>query len=148
MSTLKTFISALKTGETRTTKALEDVARKRKSAAALALIAELKEKDALNKPLSATFRQAITKTSLPAGFIDTCIDGWPDTQKEEARGHIVWAIKRGGKVKFRWGLKVGAGYDAKFKREGDNVTITALSPRSSLKISGGEIYAAPAKPPQ
>jgi hypothetical protein len=146
MSTLKTFIEALKSGETRTTKALERLLRRRRSATTQAVIAALRQPGALNRRLDASLRSALNPP-LSDTTISICIDNWPDTQKEEARKQIIWAINKGGSVQIRWGLKSGAGYDAKFKRSGNNVTITALSPRSSLKISGGEIYVAPARPP-
>jgi hypothetical protein len=146
MSKLATFISALRTGETRTTKALERLLKQRRSAQTQAVIAALRQPGALNRRLGAPIRSALNPP-LSDDVISICIDKWPDTQKEEARKQIVWAINKGGSVQIRWGLKAGAGYDAKFKRSGKNVTITALSPRSSLHISGGEVYVAPAAPP-
>jgi hypothetical protein len=146
MSSLRTFISALKTGETRTTKALQRVAGRRQGTAAQTLIAALKHKGALNAPLRAPVRDAIKKTPLPDRYIDRCIDAWPDAQKEEARKAMITAINKGHQIRFRWGLKAGPGYDAKIHRGPSSVTITALSPRSTLRISGEEIYVAPGGP--
>lgn len=146
MSSLRTFIAALKTGETRTTKALEGVASRRRGAVAEELLAALSHRGALNAPLPAPFRQAIKKTPLPERFIDRCIDAWPDAQKEQARRALVRAIHDGRRVRFRWGLTAGRGYETEITRAGNRVTITALSPRSTLRISGDEIYVAPGKP--
>jgi hypothetical protein len=145
MSSLRTFIAALKTGETRTTKALQRLLGRRRGARAEAFIAALKQKGALNAPLEPPIRNAI---KLPDRYIERCIDAWPDAQKEEARRAIVTAINKGQQVRFRWGLKAGPGYDAKIHRGPSSVTITALSPRSTLRISGDEIYVAPGGPPR
>jgi hypothetical protein len=147
MTTLKTFIAALRTGETRTTRALEDVMGRRKGAAAEELLATLHHRGALKAPLQTPLRRAVKKTPLPERFIDRCIDAWPDVQKERARRALVKAVNDGHRVRFRWGLKAGAGYKTEIKRTGNRVTITALSPRSSLRTSAGEIYVAPTAKP-
>ena len=147
MAHLRTFIAALRTGETRTTKALEGVMGRRRGAEAEELITALNRRGALKAPLQAPFRQAVKKTPLPERFIDHCIDDWPDAQKEQARLALVKAIDDGHRVRFRWGLTAGRGYQTEITRAGNRVTITALSPRSSLQISGGEIYVAPASKP-
>ena len=144
MSSLRTFIAALKSGETRTTKALQRAVARRRGAKGQALIAALKHKGALNAPLQAPIRGAI---GLPDVFIERCIDDWPDVQKEQARRAMVTAINKGQQVRFRWGLKAGPGFDATIRRGASSVTITALSPRSTLRISGDdEIYVAPGGP--
>lgn len=146
MASLRTFIAALKTGETRTTKALEEVMGRRRGAAAEDLLAALNRRGALKAPLQTPLRQAVKKTPLPEQFIERCIDGWPDAQKERARRALVKAIDDGHRVRFRWGLTAGRGYQTEITRAGNRVTITALSPRSTLRISGDEIDVAPGTP--
>jgi hypothetical protein len=149
MSTLRTFISALKTGETRTTKALEEVAARRRGAAAEGVIAALRHRAALNAPLQLPLREAIKdRTRLPERFIERCIDAWPDDQKERARRAMVRAINDGRRVRFRWGLTSGRRYETQIVNDERRVTITALSPKSTLRISDGEIYVAPGGPPR
>lgn len=148
MSSLRTFISALKTGETRTTKALEEVVGRRRGAEAEEVLAAIRRSGALNAPLQTPLRQALRGAPLPERFIDRCIDGWPDAQKEQARRAVVRAIDDGHRVRFRWGLTSGSGYETEITRAGNRVIITALSPRSTLRISGGEIYVAPGGPPR
>jgi hypothetical protein len=147
MSTLRTFITALSTGETRTTKALEEATRQR-GAAADELHAALNRRGALNAPLEDPIRQVIRKTSLPDRYIDRCIDAWPDAQKERARRAMVKAMRDGNRLRFRWGLTAGPSYETVIKTVGSRTTITALSPRSSLHISRGEIQVAPVKLPR
>jgi hypothetical protein len=147
MSTLRTFITALSTGETRTTKALEEATRRR-GAAATDLRAALSRRGALNAPLESSIRQVIRNTSLPDRYIDRCIDAWPDAQKERARRAMVKAMRDGNRLRFRWGLTSGRSYETEIKTVGSRTTITALSPRSTLHISRGEIQVAPVKLPR
>jgi hypothetical protein len=149
MSSPRTFIAALKTGETRTTKALEEVTGRRQGVKAEALLAALKRRRALKSPLAEPLREAIQrKTRLPDRYIDRCIDAWPEKHKEDARKAIVRAFHSGKRLRFRWGLKSGQGFDAVIRDEPDQITITALSPRSTLRVAkGGEIYVAPGYPP-
>jgi hypothetical protein len=146
MSSVTTFISALKTGETRTTRALQALAGRRRGAPAEELIVSLRRRGALNAPLGSPFRQAVRKVPLPERFIERCIDAWPDAQKERVRRALVRAIDDGDRVRFRWGLTAGRGYETEITRTGARVTITALSPRSTLRLSRGEIYVAPGRP--
>ncbi|MEX0749743.1 MAG: hypothetical protein WD359_02960 [Dehalococcoidia bacterium] len=148
MSTLRTFITALSTGETRTTKALEGAARRRRGAAADELLAALRRRGALNAPLKDPIRQVIRKAPLPDRYIDGCIDAWPDAQKERARRAVVKAMRDGKRLRFRWGLTAGRGYETEIRTVGSLTTITALSPRHTLHIGGGEVHVAPARFPR
>jgi hypothetical protein len=143
MSKVKTFIDALKTGETTTTKKLERVTGKRSSAAALELIGALRKKNALDRPLDGVILEVLRSEGVTRRHIERCIDAWPDKHKEDARRAIIGAINAGKPVRFRWGLKSGAGCDAQISKRGPVVTITALSPRSTLRISKGEIFVDP-----
>lgn len=144
MSSVRTFIAALKTGETRTTRALEKVVARRRGADAHALAAALRRRGALDAPLADPMRSAIRAVPLPERFVARCIDAWPDKQKEEARRAIVGAMRHGRRLQFRWGLTDADTYETAIVTRGSRVTITALSPRSSLRIRGDEIEVAPA----
>jgi hypothetical protein len=148
MSSPRTFIEALKTGETRTTKALELVMGRREGPRAEAFFAAMGRRGALKSPLNPTIREAIQKkTRLPDTYIDRCIDAWPDKHKEDARRAIIKAFNSGRRLRFRWGLKSGAGYDAVVSDEEHQITITALSPRSTLRVTKqNQIYVAPGIP--
>jgi hypothetical protein len=148
MSSLRTFIAALKTGETRTTKALELVVSRQRRAASTELVDALAARGAFNTPLQKGFRQALRKAPLPERNIEQCIDGWPDAQKEQMRRAIASAIQDGRRVRFRWGLTAARTFATEINSDGAGaVTITALSPRSSLRVDrGNEVYVAPAGP--
>jgi hypothetical protein len=144
MSNVRAFITALKTGETRTTKALEKAVARRRGAAAEEVFAALGERGALKTPLSGPVRTALRRAPLPDHLIERCIDGWPDAQKERARRAIVDALRDGRRVRFRWGLTDARGFESEVRTRGNIVTITALSPRSTLRVSGDDIDVAPA----
>ncbi|MDP9236547.1 MAG: hypothetical protein M3P30_03960 [Chloroflexota bacterium] len=136
MSKVGTFIAALKTGETRTTRALERVIRRRAALEAAGLAALLNQPGALDKPLQAPLRTAVKKAPLPERYIAACIDGWPDAKKEEVRRALAKAIRDGRTVRFRWGLTAATGCDVDIHNTGTGaVTITALSPRSTLRVN-------------
>ena len=68
----------------------------------------------------------------------------PDASIEEAAK----AMRDGNRLRFRWGLTSGRSYETEIKTVGSRTTITALSPRSTLHISRGEIQVAPVKLPR
>lgn len=145
MTSVKTFIAALRTGETRTTQALEKAVARRRGARAEALIGLLRQRGALKTPLQKDLRTAIRGTRLPERYIASCVDGWPDAQKEQMRRAIVTAIKGGHRVRFEWGITPAAGYRTEIRRaQSGTVTILALTPRSSLRASrDGDIVVMP-----
>ena len=145
MTSVRTFIAALRTGETRTTQAVEQAVARRRGARAEELVALLHKRGALKAPLDASFRDALRDTGLPPRYIDNCIDGWPDGQKEEMRRAMVTAINGGHRVRFAWGLTAAAGFETEITRaKSGTVTIRAMTPRSALRASAdGDITAMP-----
>jgi hypothetical protein len=149
MSSLRTFIAALQTGETRTTQALDKAVARRRGAKAAGLIQLLHKRGALNAPLQSALREAVGSAPLPEQFIQHCIDGWPDAQKEQMRRTLVAAIRDGRRVRFAWGLTPVAGFKTEISDTGAGaVVITALTPRSSLRAhQDGNIDVVPRKAP-
>jgi len=145
MSSLRTFIAALKTGETRTTKALESLAGRRRGATATAVIAQVNKANAMNTPLGDPLRSAIRMSPLPENVIATCIDGWPNSQKEKIRVAVARAIREGRRVRFRWGLTPESGFRTEIHDSGSGtLTITTLTPRSALRThADGSVEAMP-----
>ena len=64
MSSLQTFLKALRTGETETTKALDKVVARRTGATVAPLIVLLKQPGALNAPLQSALRNAVKGAPL------------------------------------------------------------------------------------
>jgi hypothetical protein len=146
MSSLRTFISALKTGETRTTKALDKLAAHRRGIAAAGLIAMVSKPGSMKAPLKDPLRSALRAASLPEKTIEVCIDGWPDKQKETMRRAVAKAIREGRRVRFHWGLTSETGFRTQIHDTGTGIVkITALTPRSALRShADGSVDAMPA----
>jgi hypothetical protein len=153
MSSLRTFIAALRTGETRTTKALDHVVAHRRGTKAAKLIDLLHKPGALKAPLQDPFRQAVKGAPLPEKHVQQCIDGWPDAQKEKIRRALVIGIRDHRRIRFVWGLTPAAGFQTEIRKTGTGagtgrLTITALTPRSSLRAhDDGNVDVVPRKRP-
>jgi len=149
MSSLRTFIAALQTGETRTTKALDLVVARRHGPKAGALIDLLHKPGALKTPLQGPLRQAVKSAPLPEKYIQVCIDGWPDAQKEKMRCALLIGIRDHRRVRFVWGLTAAPGFHTEIHDTGaGTVTITALTPRASLRAhADGNVDVVPRKGP-
>ena len=138
MSSLNTFINALITGKTRTTEAAQRaIGRGHRSPALVSLV---RKPNAFKKPLQKPLRDALKAANLPEDFIIKCIDGWPDAQKEKARVAIVGAIRNEQRVRVRWGLATGPGYETQVQKTESTVTITARSPRARLRARRNEVF--------
>jgi hypothetical protein len=148
MSSIRTFINALKTGETRTTRALNKVVADRRSAAAHERRAALGHSGAMDAPLQPPFRDALRSAALPDEMITECIDRWPDDHKERVRRALVKALKEGQRVQFAWGLTDGDDLRTEIRTTGGTVTVSALSPRSSLRVyDDDQVNVAPVRVP-
>ena len=82
---------------------------------------------------------------LPENVIATCIDGWPNSQKEKIRVAVAHAIREGRRVRFRWGLTPESGFRTEIHDSGSGtLTITTLTPRSALRThADGSVEAMP-----
>ncbi len=129
MSSVRTFVEALKTGMTKTTKALDQVDYAE-------YIDQLKVPGALNA-LQPWAREALTAQGLSEGELGH-INAWPNDQKELIRQAIVNAVDNARNLSFFWELYANAEEDTSIQgldEEGD-ITITFLSPRRRVTTSG------------
>lgn len=134
MSSIRSFITALKTGQTPTTRALERIAADRTEP----MRAALQRAGALNRPLSAVFRGAL-RTDIDDLAITQCIDNWPDEHKERVRIALVDAVRDGRPVRFRWGLTAASDYETFIDDPGYGpVTFTARTPQAQLSVYDGD----------
>ncbi len=128
MSTIKTFVKALKTGMTKTTKALDkcDYASH---------LDELRKPHALDKPLPGWARGAL-QPPLSDAELDH-IDDWPDGQKDLVREAIVTAAENKRKLQFFWELHSGTDEETDIQglAGAGTTTIRFRSPRSKLRVS-------------
>ena len=138
MTSLNTFIQALQTGQTKTTKALDHVVAHRRSNAQLLEL--FRKPRALDAPLQSALRSAVLGAPLGNKYIKHCIDGWPDDQKERMRRAVVTAIRYKHAVRFGWGLTSAAAFTTMIhKTPSGDVEITALTPRAMLSTKGAAI---------
>jgi hypothetical protein len=136
MSTIQTFINALKTGRTRTTRALDEIF------AAPAALPD-SQKDAFQAPgvlhpLADWMRDRLKAVSDPLIEDELRhIDEWPAAQKEQVRLAIAQAIAGDVTMRFRWELYSGVGPDTVIVDHGtDGIFVTFRSPRSSVRLEG------------
>lgn len=135
MTSVRTFINALQTGETKTTIAAQAALGRGRRVSAL--VNALSKRGAFDSPLQEAFRAELRKAKLPSSYIESCIDNWPNKQKEKMRRAVASAVRDGRKVRIRWGLTTAGTYETQIRRTDSGlVTITALSPRKSLRVSG------------
>ena len=138
MSSIGTFLKALKSGETLTTKAAEKaLGRGRRSAT---LVSTVKKKHAFKAPLQQPLRAALKAANLTEPLITACIDAWPNHEKEKARLAVANAINTDRRVRLRWGLSTGTGYETEVRKTETTVTIIARSPRSKLRVRQGGVF--------
>jgi hypothetical protein len=135
MTSVRTFITALQTGETKTTIAAQAALGRGRRVSAL--VNALNKRGAFDSPLQPAFRDELRRAKLSNRDIEACIDRWPDAQKERMRRAVASAVRDGRKVRIRWGLTTASSYETQIRRTDSGlVTITALSPRRSLRVSG------------
>ena len=146
-TTIKTFMDALMTGRTNTTKAL-DALLQRNLQADQEDWARLQQPHSLDKPGSAKIPEGIEPgwwkdylrekvlPTLSKGELDH-IDAWPEEQKEQVRATIVAAKSDSRTVHFFWELHGGKKEDTQIDvpAHGD-ITITFRNPRDRLEVSG------------
>jgi hypothetical protein len=137
MSSIGTFLKALKSGETLTTKTAERALGRARRRPAIVTI--LKTKNAFKAPLQQDLRDLL-KPNLNDEQINKCIDSWPNTQKEAARAAVANAIRTDRRVRLRWGLSTGSGYETNITKTEKTVTIVARSPRSKLRVRQGGVF--------
>ena len=138
MSSIGTFLKALKSGKTRTTEAAERaISRGRRRPA---LVSLLSKKNAFKSPLQQPLRDALKAANLTEDLVTKCIDGWPNSEKEKARAAVASAIRNDKRLRLRWGLSTGSGYETQIKKTDTTVTIVARSPRLKLRVRSGGVF--------
>ena len=139
-STIQTFINALRTGQTRTTRGLDEL-----FASPAALGGSLKTDEAALlrspgglEPLAGWMRDRLAGVSDPlTGPELDHIDEWPAIQKERVRQALVRAIDDDVTVRFSWEIYSGAGPDTAIVDHGAaGIFVTFRSPRARVRLEG------------
>lgn len=143
MSSIRSFINAVKTGQTPTTRALERIAAVRTEHMRTAL----QRPGALNRPLGAAFRNSL-RDDLDDVAITQCIDNWPDDHKERVRLALVDAVRDGRPIRFRWGLTAASEFETFIDDPGYGpITFTARTPQAQLSVyDGDQVNVPPVEP--
>lgn len=135
-STLKTFVTSLKTGRTNITESLDRLMTNPGRHLTHAHFADLQVENAFNAPLPGWARTALRSSGMTEPEIDH-IDVWPDVQKEAVRQKMVAAIESDRPIRFRWELYGG---DAPVNEAGEDqetgaTVIVFRSPGNGVKLS-------------
>lgn len=147
MSTIQTFIDALRTGQTRTTRGLNEIFGEPAAAGAAlkpdqaALLGSPGGLDAL----AGWMRDLLKRVSDPLTDAELDhIDEWPRVHKERVRLALVRAIEDDVAVRFSWEIHSGAAPDTAITDQGtDGIFVTFRSPRARVRLEGdgaGEIF--------
>ena len=139
---MRTFLRAIRTGKTRTTKALEELVRARNPA----LINRLRASPRALNGLPAWLRAALVNQGAANPALDLSdeefnhIRHWPNSEKRKVRNWIDTAIGPPARnVHIRWKLHAGNASDNDVDNlpgPGD-ITITFRSPESRVRARGG-----------
>lgn len=141
------FLESVRTGETDTTKALDNlfknVAGRRQALMTHADMAHLRKAHSLRRSppsgVPAGWWRAHLPTLQPLEL--THLDDWPETLKENVRVKLVDAINNGRAIKFLWELCDGNAEQTDIKDPGPprRITVTFRSPRSKMRVTANSV---------
>lgn len=136
-STIKQFVDALQTRQTKCTKAFDQLFRSPARVKNHPSFDKFARAGALRAPLPAWARNELIAAGLGPREI-AAINKWPNAQKEQVRRTLVAAVNRGRRVRFYWELHNGRGEEtdapARIPRTG-SVAITFRSPQRKVRVS-------------
>ncbi len=141
-SSIQTFIDAVNTGQTNTTRALEvigtNLAAYSGFAAALATPGALKA-DPSTGLLPAWAGAVLSGVGVGALALTPAellhIGAWPDAEKEKVRAALYQAMQAGNAVHFSWQLYPGADSISHVDNlPGGDFKVTFLSPQSKVRV--------------
>jgi hypothetical protein len=130
-------MEALRTGRTKTTRALDDLFGDPNALQHHAHLADLQAADALRRPLAEWVKTELRQRGLTDLELDH-IDKWPDPLKEEVRRALVSAIANGQPVHFHWEMHRGDDEETPIQDPDPqgHITIIFRSPGRKLNVSG------------
>lgn len=131
-STLRTFVNALKSGETNITRSLEklvnDGSRRQKYAD------WVDKPGALDGEFPAWLRTELVQAGMKQEEIEH-IEAWPDSQKDVARAQVSAAVKDKRPVRFSWELWEGKHAESEVRRDADQeMRVVFKSPRDGVEL--------------
>ncbi len=134
-STLKTFVTSLKTGRTNITESLDRLMTNPGRHLTDAHFADLQVENAFNAPLPGWARTALAGCGMSQAEIDH-LDVWPDGQKEIVRQQMVAAVRSNRTIRFFWEMHGGvdAVNEVREDREAGGTIIVFRSPGHGVRL--------------
>lgn len=129
-SSLRTFIEALRTGDTNITRTL-------RRAIAREGVALIRDRASVDPHLSDDLREVLARYGMATEEIDHIENEWPPEKRNEAREWVLAAADENRSVAFSWELFAGANPANRMDDPGapEPVLITFQSPRKGVNLS-------------
>jgi hypothetical protein len=132
-STLRSFVKAIKTGDSNITQCLErlanDVAKRQQ------YLSDINATHTAVGALPGWLQIELIQAGLSQAEVDHC-SRWPDAEKEKVRKQVADAIPERRSIHFSWELWDGNDADSDVRRDSDqDVRIVFRSPRKGVKLS-------------
>jgi hypothetical protein len=132
-STLKSFINALKTGDTNITQCLERLANDRAKRAQYAT--DIRALHTGVGQLPGWLRNEMVQAGMSQPEVDH-VERWPDREKEKVRLQVVEALDHDSNLHFSWELFEGDDPLSEVRRDpSQDVRVVFRSPRKGVKLS-------------
>ena len=132
-STLRSFVKAIRTGDTNITQCLEALAND--SAKRQQYLNDINAPQTAVGALPGWLQIELIQAGLSQAEVDHC-SRWPDAEKEKVRRQVADAIPDRQKVHFSWELWDGNDPQSDIRRDlNQDVRIVFRSPRSGVKLS-------------
>jgi hypothetical protein len=132
-STLKSFINALRTGDTNITLCLERLANDRAKRAQYAT--DIRAIPSGVGQLPGWLRNEMVQTGMSQPEVDHC-ERWPDSEKEKVRLQLIDAIDHDNDLHFSWELFAGDDPVSDVRRDASHdIRVAFLSPRKGIILS-------------
>ncbi len=135
-STVRTFVTALQSGQTNITRALDRLLTNPGRHRTNPNFASFRNRQAANAPLPPWLRGLLRGEGVSDPEVEH-IDAWPDDQKEPVRDKTVEAILGDRRMRFFWELYDGPAPDTLIEDPDPTggITVRFRSPRSRVRLS-------------
>jgi hypothetical protein len=132
-STLRSFVNALKTGDTNITQCLERLANDR--AKRVQYATDIHALHAGVGQLPGWLRNEMVQAGMSQPEVDH-VERWPDAEKEKVRVQVVEALEQDRNLHFSWELFAGDDPVSEVRRDpNQDVRVVFRSSRKGVKLS-------------
>jgi hypothetical protein len=132
-STLRSFVNAIRSGDTNITQCLERLANDRAKRAQYAT--DIHALHAGVGQLPGWLRNEMVQAGMSQPEVDH-VERWPDAEKEKVRVQVVEALEQDRNLHFSWELFAGDDPVSEVRRDpNQDVRVVFLSPRKGVILS-------------